>query len=361
VEPPNDPSDREETLTGGFISAVTKVGDTVRRPTGPWTPAVHALLRHLEALGFDGAPRVFGIDGQGREVLSYVTGEAPERAAPDVVTERVLREVSGLLRRYHQTVSGFEPPSGVGWYYESLPGKRTVVCHNDLSPRNTVFREGRPVAFLDWDLAAPAPSVWDLAQAAWQFLPLSDDRGCARHGWVKPPDRARRLRIFCDGYGLPREDRVGFSGVVAERMAATASRVSSASPPRALRPTSAWFGRPGRISCGPRGHGWSVTLTPWTRPSSRGCSRVPALPRRPHQNRGGACSGEVGGLAHEQVPGQWWLGAPEPLQPGTDRGNNFRPRRIAHRPRTSRVRSLICWLTPGEVCIQVQTSHRATA
>jgi hypothetical protein len=212
-------------LTGGSISAVAKVGDTVRRSTGPWTPAVHALLRHLEATGFEAAPRVHGIDGQGREVLSYVSGVVPGRAAPDVVTERVLRDVGGLLRRYHETVSGFELPSGVGWYHETLPGKRTVVCHNDPSPRNTVFREGRPVAFLDWDLAAPAPPEWDLAQAAWQFVPLSDDRGCARHGWVKPPNRARRLRILCDGYGLPREDRVGFSGVVAERMEATASGI----------------------------------------------------------------------------------------------------------------------------------------
>jgi hypothetical protein len=225
VEPPNNPCDREETLTGGFISAVAKVGDTVRRPTGPWTPAVHALLRHLEATGFEAAPRVHGIDGQGREVLSYVPGEVPERAAPEVVTERVLREVGGLLRRYHETVSGFELPSGIGWYYASLPGKRTVVCHDDLSPRNTVFREGRQVAFLDWDLAAPAPPVWDLAQAAWQFVPLSDERGCHRYGWSQPPDRASRLRILCDGYGLLREDRVEFSGVVTERMEATASGI----------------------------------------------------------------------------------------------------------------------------------------
>jgi hypothetical protein len=166
VEPPVEPSEREERLTGGSISAVAKVGDTVRRPAGPWTPAVHALLRHLEAVGFDGAPRVLGIDGQGREVLSYVPGEVPEWATPEVVTGRVLEEVGGLLCHYHETVSGFVLPSGIAWSYESLQGRRKVICHNDLSPRNTVFRDGRPVAFLDWDLASPAPPVWDLAQAA---------------------------------------------------------------------------------------------------------------------------------------------------------------------------------------------------
>lgn len=35
----------EEPLRGGNSAIVTRVGDTVRRPTGPWTPAVHLLLR----------------------------------------------------------------------------------------------------------------------------------------------------------------------------------------------------------------------------------------------------------------------------------------------------------------------------
>jgi hypothetical protein len=29
-------------------NGVVCVGDTVRRPSGPWTPAVHALLTHVE-------------------------------------------------------------------------------------------------------------------------------------------------------------------------------------------------------------------------------------------------------------------------------------------------------------------------
>ena len=52
------------------------MGDTVRRATGPWTPAVHALLRHLETAGFEAAPCVLGVDDDGREVLSFIEGEA---------------------------------------------------------------------------------------------------------------------------------------------------------------------------------------------------------------------------------------------------------------------------------------------
>ena len=225
MDPPDDLYNQEEKLTGGFFSEVARVGDTVRRSTGPWTPAVHALLRHLEEVGFDGAPRVLGIDEQGREVISYVRGNVYLRATPGTMTEEVLDELGGLLRSYHEAVADFELPSGIIWYHGPVSGQGAVVCHNDLSPKNTVFREGKPVAFVDWDLASPAPPVWDLAHAAWQFVPLSDDRGSARHGWTTPPDRHRRLRILCDGYGLSGEDRRTLSRVVAGRMEATASGI----------------------------------------------------------------------------------------------------------------------------------------
>ena len=48
---------QEIPLHGGNVSTVVRVGDTVRRNAGPWTPSVHALLRHLEYVGFTGAPR----------------------------------------------------------------------------------------------------------------------------------------------------------------------------------------------------------------------------------------------------------------------------------------------------------------
>ena len=127
MEPRNDPQRREETLSGGLVSSVVRVGGTVRRSTGPWTPAVHALLRHLERVGFDGAPRLMRVDQIGREILSYVPGEVPGRASPEAATEQVLEGVGRLLRRYHGFVSGFELPTGVSWHHDPLPGKRTVV------------------------------------------------------------------------------------------------------------------------------------------------------------------------------------------------------------------------------------------
>jgi hypothetical protein len=221
-------SSTEEPLPGAF-STLTKVGNTVRRSTGPWTPAVHALLRHLERVGFEGAPRVLGVDPQGREVLTYILGEVPRTARPDFfATDRALVEVGLLLRRYHEAVSDFSLPAGVGWYEKSDLGAGSVVCYNDLAPRNTVFRGGSPVAFLDFDLASLAPPAWDVAHLAWQFVPLADAEGCARQGWSSPPDRPGRLRLVCDGYGLSEREQIGFPELL------------SGASKRPLRASSRW-------------------------------------------------------------------------------------------------------------------------
>ena len=124
MEYDENPSSPEEPLPGTF-SALAKIGDTVRRSTGPWTPVVHALLRHLVRAEFEGAPRVLGVDVQGREVLTYIPGHVPRAASPDVATDRALLEVGRLLRRYHEAVSGFSLPPGIAWHGGADPGPRS--------------------------------------------------------------------------------------------------------------------------------------------------------------------------------------------------------------------------------------------
>lgn len=77
----------EEQLSGGNTSVVVRVGDTVRRPVGPWTPAVHDLLNYLAAVGFAGAPRVQGIDKLNREVPDFVPGEVGTLSAADPLAD----------------------------------------------------------------------------------------------------------------------------------------------------------------------------------------------------------------------------------------------------------------------------------
>jgi len=63
-------------LGGGNSGAeIVGIGDAVRRPAGFWSVSVDALLRHLRAVGYQGAPRTFGFDELGRHVFEYVEGE----------------------------------------------------------------------------------------------------------------------------------------------------------------------------------------------------------------------------------------------------------------------------------------------
>jgi hypothetical protein len=218
----------EKPLSGGFVTGAVKVGDTVRRAVGPWSPAVHALLEHLESVGYGAAPRFLGLDERGREILSFVEGVVPEGAHPDMVTDYALQDIGRLVRKLHRSVAGFALPPGRQWHFKSLGGPGPhVVCHHDLSPKNTVFRDGRAVAFIDWDMATPEAPIHDVVHAAWQFVPLVSDEECERQGWVEPPERRQRLGLLLDAYGLPDREREGFAARVAERMEITASGIEA--------------------------------------------------------------------------------------------------------------------------------------
>ena len=122
----------QEPLAGGYVSAVVRVADTVRRNPGPNADFVRRLLGLFEQAGFDGAPRYLGTDAQGREILSFVDGHVPWHAAlqPNARTDASLESAARLLRRCHDLTAG-----------TALARESEVVCHNDLSPRNTVYRD----------------------------------------------------------------------------------------------------------------------------------------------------------------------------------------------------------------------------
>jgi Phosphotransferase enzyme family len=200
-------ADPEIPLHGGTANRglVVRIGDTVRRPARPTGAATHALLRHLDRVGFGGAPRFLGIDSEGREVLSYVPGRAITPPYPAwALTDAALVSVATLLRRYHAAVAGFDPAP-----YEWPPSPPdpfggSLVLHNDPNLDNVVFRHGRAVALIDFDLASPGPRVWDVAAAIRLWAPLRQDADVddARRGQV-----LHRLRLFADAYGLVPAER----------------------------------------------------------------------------------------------------------------------------------------------------------
>jgi phosphotransferase family enzyme len=192
----------EVPLRGGIANRdlVVRKGDTVHRPQRETSPATHALLAYLDDVGFDGAPRFLGIDPEGREVLSYIDGEAVIPPYPGwALTDSALRSVAELLRRYHEAVAGFDarphrwPPSPPAPYDGSL------LCHNDPNLDNVVFRGGRAVALIDFDLASPAAPVWDVACAVRLWSPLRSDVFIAD---TRRGQTLERLRTFVQAYGF---------------------------------------------------------------------------------------------------------------------------------------------------------------
>jgi hypothetical protein len=169
----------EHPLGGGNVAAgVVRVGDTVRKPAGFWTPAVDALLTHLRRAGFTGAPRPLGRDDQGRQVLEYVPG--PTAMDQPQLDEAGLHRVGRLIRELHDRSAGFSPPPGSRWNVVIAPDRADLVCHHDLAPWNL---------FIDWDGAGPGSRLWDLAYAMKGFVPGP----AARRGPRRALDRRGRL------------------------------------------------------------------------------------------------------------------------------------------------------------------------
>jgi tRNA A-37 threonylcarbamoyl transferase component Bud32 len=151
-------------LSGGAMTdGVVRVGDTVRRPPRPSSELTRDVLMHLERAGFDAAPRWLGFDEQGRDILSWIDGETfiergqmhpyigdpPERVT---FSGEQIAAVMRLLRRYHDTFGD------------------DVICHGDFGPWNIVWRDGLPVAVIDFDNAHRNDAANDVAYALRMFI-----------------------------------------------------------------------------------------------------------------------------------------------------------------------------------------------
>jgi aminoglycoside phosphotransferase (APT) family kinase protein len=196
----------DEALAGGNMSSVWRIGSTVHREAGPWTPQVHRLLAHLHARGVSFVPQPLGMDDQGREVLTYLAGEAGSSplAAPHR-HDAVLTQAARMLRAIHDATIDLAGQGISGWR-APVRAPVEVICHGDFAPYNCVFVGAELVGVFDFDFAHPGPRVWDLAYALYRFVPLADP--ARTEGFGTPAEQARRMRLFCDAYGLADRSRV---------------------------------------------------------------------------------------------------------------------------------------------------------
>jgi Phosphotransferase enzyme family len=189
----------------GLRRRVVRIGRTVRRPVHQNTPAVKALLGHLEETGFSAAPRWLGFDEEGRETVSYITGAAGHYPLkPYVMSEATLTELGLLLRRFHDATISFSLPENIVWH-NAISEKREVICHGDAGPYNIIFRDNEPVALIDFERATPGPRIWDIAFVVYRFAPLCDS---PKQGYTPAflEHIARRIRLFLNAYGFTQND-----------------------------------------------------------------------------------------------------------------------------------------------------------
>ncbi|GAA1994575.1 hypothetical protein GCM10009718_35550 [Isoptericola halotolerans] len=183
-------------LTGGNVNEVVRVGDTVRRTAGPWTPTIHALLAWVRAQGVQGVPTPLGVDDQGREVLSYLAGETAGWPVPAWVWESgTARDAGKLLRSWHDATQNFCLTRAVWRMPAHEPAE--VICLNDVAPYNMVHDGEQLVGFIDMDMASPGPRGWDLAYLAYRICGWCEDMPAPTDG---PPPEARLTHLL-DSYG----------------------------------------------------------------------------------------------------------------------------------------------------------------
>jgi hypothetical protein len=209
----------EETLPGGNTDGAVRIGGVVHKRAAPWTPTVHALLRHLEDAGIDGVPRALGFDEQGRQMLTYLPGEMIGDRDPWpawAYADSTLVQVGQWMRRIHDATADFTPPKDERWFLDRVKQPGWIVGHQDAAPYNAVMDGERLVGFFDWDEASPSSRDDDLAFSALLWVPLTAPEPGEQSGSPDDGDRSRRLWLLLDAYRYD-GDRRAFGAVVVRR------------------------------------------------------------------------------------------------------------------------------------------------
>jgi hypothetical protein len=190
---------------GDVTEGVVRVGDTVRRPHHEKSLAIGRYLDHLAASGFTGSPRYLGRDDEGRDMLTFMTGDvASASPEPWAADDALLVSVADLVLGLQRAAAGFDLDEQL---FPRLPDDvgPTVVSHLDVTPQNVVVRAGRAVGLIDFDLARRATPYLECRNTAVHWVPMVDPVDIYPK-W-SGVDQLGRLRLFVDRFAMSRDLR----------------------------------------------------------------------------------------------------------------------------------------------------------
>jgi len=149
----------------------------------PRSQQLHVKIYILEDQDFPFAPRFFGRDEQGRDILSYLEGQTWPNGGSEL-SDDLLEQAARAIRGYHDVTAGSRLAQG-----------HQIVAHHELGPHNTIFQENRLIGFIDWDDAAPGTRLRDLANAVYNYVDVGH--------WANQAAgvQARRIHLMCVAYG----------------------------------------------------------------------------------------------------------------------------------------------------------------
>lgn len=181
---------------GRSTQGVVRIDNTVRRPHKTESEFSNSFLSFLQENGFGYSQRYLGRDESGRDIFEYIEGFVPDDIGNTSIDQ--LCEFMKIVRRFHDLSLRFTR-------------KNQVICHNDLSPCNTVFVDNMPVAIIDWDSACVGERWEDLTYILWLWINIgSHDRANI--------DILGQAKAALFAYGADAQTLKNFSGKLIWRM-----------------------------------------------------------------------------------------------------------------------------------------------
>lgn len=192
-----------EILNGGNMNKPLKKDNLVFKNASEASETIHKLLIHVRNKGINWIPESFGINEDGKHVLSYIEGMVPEDTLNWLWKEDLLIDIATRLRQWHDATEDFKCENETWLLENDEPNE--VICHSDFAPYNCVFENKKFKGLIDFDVCAPGSRLWDIVYTVYRFVPILPQEKLKPNYDISPFNRDemfQRLNLFLESYSM---------------------------------------------------------------------------------------------------------------------------------------------------------------